>query len=346
VRASDFDFDLPPERIAQEPAPRRDDARLYVLDRAGGDAHHQIRELPRLLPSGALLVVNDTRVIPARLRARKPSGGRVELLLVAPLAPVGAREVWRCLGRASKPLRPGPLVLDGERAPAAEILAVADEHVDVAFAADEPLLATLERLGEVPLPPYIRRETQRREDRARYQTVYAEVPGAVAAPTAGLHFTPELLAALADAGIARVAITLHVGPGTFAPLRSDEIADDQQLHAERFAVPEATARAIDEARRAGRVVVAVGTTVTRTLESAASADGTVRAGAGETRIFIKPGHRFRVVDAMLTNFHLPRSSLMMLVAAFAGRDRILAAYDAAVQNNYRFYSYGDAMLIR
>lgn len=353
--ASDFDFHLPLERIAQAPLARRDDARLYVVDRRGGDTHRQIRELPALLPDGALLVVNDTRVIPARVRGKKPTGGRVELLLVEPLA--GSSEDglshWRCLGGASKPIRPGPLELDGKGAPACAVVETNGEWVDVVFdCAPADLHRVLERIGEVPLPPYIKRERGAAppvDDRDRYQTVFAHTPGAVAAPTAGLHFTSELLSALEARGIARATVTLHVGPGTFAPLRTDEL-DDVRLHAERYEVPEATADAIARARSDGRPVVAVGTTVVRTLETAALDDGTVRAGSGATSLFIKPGHRFRAVDSLVTNFHLPRSTLLMLVAAFAGPppegiDRILAAYRNAVDAGYRFYSYGDAMLI-
>jgi S-adenosylmethionine:tRNA ribosyltransferase-isomerase len=345
VRASEFDFTLPSELIAQAPLPRRDEARLYVLDRASGQVEHrQVRELPTLLPPGALVVVNDTRVIRARLHATKPTGGRVELLLVEPIAP----DVWRCLGGASKPIRLGPLALDGAAPPAAEVLHVAGEHVDVKFTGD--LDRYLVRHGEVPLPPYIKREQADARDVERYQTVFARVPGAVAAPTAGLHFTPELLEALRARAIDRATVTLHVGPGTFAPLRSDEL-EGATLHAERYEIPAATASAVAAARAAGRKVVAVGTTVVRTLEAAANADGAeasgaVRPGAGTTNIFIKPGHCFAAVDMMLTNFHLPRSSLIILVAAFAGRERILAAYDDAINKGYRFYSYGDAMLIR
>ncbi len=335
MRASDFDFVLPPGQIAQAPLGERDQSRLYLLDRQGGDAHHQIRDLRALLPSTALLVVNDTRVIAARLRARKPTGGRAELLLVEPRSDF----VWLCIGGASKPIRPGPLALEGERAPTVEVLRVDGEFVEVAFPGDEPVLDLVDRIGEVPLPPYI--ERRRADDRTRYQTVYAQTPGAVAAPTAGLHFTPELLAAFEH-----VAITLHVGPGTFAPLRADEIAPDQQLHAERFVISDATARAVNEARRDGRPIVAVGTTVVRTLESAARDDGSLGAGSGRTTLFIKPGHRFRLVDHLVTNFHLPRSSLLMLVAAFAGKERVLGAYHAAVTAGYRFFSYGDAMLIK
>jgi S-adenosylmethionine:tRNA ribosyltransferase-isomerase len=345
VRASDFDYALPPEQIAHEPLARRDEARLYILGR-DGRAEARIRDLPSLLPEGALVVVNDTRVIPARLRGKKPTGGRVELLLVEPVSEASGRAVWRCLGGASKPIRPGPLVLDGERAPAAEVVATSGEYVDVAFVADEPggFLAALARIGEVPLPPYINRGHARPGDAERYQTVYARAPGAVAAPTAGLHFTPELFGALEACGITTTAITLHVGPGTFAPLRTDEV-DAHELHAERYVVPPAAARAVDEARRARRPVVAVGTTVVRTLESALDGEGRLQPGEGTTRLFIRPGYRFRAVDGMVTNFHLPRSTLLMLVCAFGDTARVLTSYTDAVARGYRFYSYGDAMLI-
>jgi S-adenosylmethionine:tRNA ribosyltransferase-isomerase len=352
VRVSDFDYALPPERIAQAPLPRRDDARLYFLPRSAreGTPHRAIRELPDLLPEGALLVVNDTRVIPARLKATKPTGGRAELLLVEPLASDDGLSHWRCLGGASKPIRPGPLHLKGEGAPACAVVATDGEYVDVVLdLAPEALPRVLERIGEVPLPPYIRREEPSgTDDRQRYQTIFAERPGAVAAPTAGLHFTPKLLQALSARGCERATVTLHVGPGTFAPLRSDEL-DGVELHPERYQIPTETADAIARARAERRPVVAVGTTVVRTLETAANDDGTVRAGEGSTRLFIKPGHRFRAVDALVTNFHLPRSTLLMLVAAFVGatdgRARVLAAYEDAVREGYRFYSYGDAMLI-
>jgi S-adenosylmethionine:tRNA ribosyltransferase-isomerase len=324
VRASDFDFHLPPEQIAQAPLAERDASRLYLLDRKDGDAHHHIRDLPDLLPRNSLLVLNDTRVIPARLRARKPTGGRAELLLVQPLG----ENVWRCLGGASKPIRPGPLLIEGENPPRAEVLRVDGEFLDVAF--DQPLLDLLDRIGEVPLPPYIHGRNP--DDKERYQTIFAREPGAVAAPTAGLHFTPQLLAKFDH-----VFLTLHVGPGTFAPLRVDEIAPDQQLHAERVSIPAPTRERIAGAKRAGRPVVAVGTTVVRALESPPG---------DETRLFIKPGHQFQIVDHLVTNFHLPRSTLLMLVAAFAGKERILAAYAEAVKSGYRFFSYGDAMLIK
>jgi S-adenosylmethionine:tRNA ribosyltransferase-isomerase len=348
VLASQFDYTLPPEQIAQAPLARRDEARLYVLDRKGGAAHRGIRDLPELLPPGALLVVNDTRVIPARVHGKKPTGGRVELLLVDPIPSDDGLSHWRCLGGASKPIRPGPLQLDGRGAPACAVIETHGEYVDVVF--DVPpsnLPGILERIGEVPLPPYIKREAGLKapvDDRDRYQTVFARAPGAVAAPTAGLHFTPELLQALEARGIHKATVTLHVGPGTFAPLRTDEV-DGVQLHAERYEVPQATAEAIARARAEQRPIIAVGTTVVRTLETAAAEDGTVRAQSGSTKLFIKPGHVFRAVDKMVTNFHLPKSTLLMLVAAFAGKDRILAAYNDAVAQGYRFYSYGDAMLI-
>jgi S-adenosylmethionine:tRNA ribosyltransferase-isomerase len=339
VRASDFDFELPAANIAQAPLPRRDDARLYVLDRKSGAVEHRhVRDLPSLLPAGALVVVNDTRVIKARLAATKPTGGAVELLLVEPLAAAG---VWRCIGGASKPIRLGPLTLAGGAR--AEVLAVDGKYVDVRF--DGDVLAYAEQHGAVPLPPYIKRAHPEAVDGERYQTVFARTSGAVAAPTAGLHFTPELLAALEARAVHRATLTLHVGPGTFAPLGDGEL-DAETLHAERYDIPDATARAVAETRAAHAPVVAVGTTVVRTLEAAAQANGVVRAGQGATSIFIRPGHAFAAVDIMLTNFHLPRSSLVILVAAFAGKGRILDAYQDAVARGYRFYSYGDAMLIR
>jgi len=363
VLASDFDFVLPPELIAQVPLVERDGARLFVLDRGGANSHRQIVDLPSLLPPNALLVVNDTRVIPARLRAEKLSGGRVEILLCDPVAaPSGdARQWWRCMCRSSKTMRPGPLRLFGERPPTVEVIGPDTESGTegaqlLAFTAPpgEDFLSALERLGEIPLPPYIERQSgpSSDEDRARYQTVFAAEPGAVAAPTAGLHFTPSLLAALDARAIERVNITLHVGPGTFAPLRSDDL-DAHRMHAERYHIPPSTAVAVNRARAAGRPVVAVGTTVVRALETAASDDG-LSPGWGQTRLFLRPGAAFRIVDALLTNFHLPKSTLLMLVSAFvgskstpeAGISRVLAAYAEAVAERYRFFSYGDAMLIK
>lgn len=391
--ASDFDFELPPELIAQQPAPARDQSRLLVLTEHGV-AHHVFAELPELLArtagAGALLVLNDTRVLPARLRARKlhgpassaaegaPAvapgqlGGQVELLLCEPLAPAAAPAGtpapprWRCMYRASKPLRAGSwlqLLGPGVARAAGTAQVLVNEGggyvvVEFAVAGDDELLALLGRIGEVPLPPYIQREPaadpdseRAAADRERYQTVFARVPGSVAAPTAGLHFTPQVLAALRDRGLESAEVTLHVGPGTFLPMRTDD-PREHLMHSERYHIPAATAAAIARAKAAGRPVIAVGTTVVRTLESATPPGESVpRPGTGTTELFIyprgpgQPQHRFQVVDALLTNFHLPRSTLLMLVAAFAGRRRILAAYAEAVTQRYRFFSFGDAMLI-
>lgn len=357
---SDFDFELPDDRIAQEPAPRGE-SRLLVLDRPAGSSarHRRIADLPALLRAGDLLVVNDTRVIPARLFGRRVltegpgasadpgaaagAGGRLELLLIEKVNAVA--NVWEALARPGKKARPGTRVrFDGDLE--AEVIAkLADGRHRVRFSA--PVEPHLDRLGHVPLPPYIKR-ADRSEDRERYQTVFADRPGAVAAPTAGLHFTPELLDRLAERGVETARVTLHVGIGTFKPVTA-ALVHEHVMDEERYEVPEATAAAIRAARRRGGRVVAVGTTTVRTLESAAIDDdegeGRVSAGSGRTGLFVYPGFRFRVVDLLLTNFHLPRSTLLMMVAAFAGRERVLAAYREAVERSYRFYSYGDAMLM-
>jgi S-adenosylmethionine:tRNA ribosyltransferase-isomerase len=333
---ADFDYPLPESAIAQHPAPRGE-SRLLVLDRAGRERHRRVRDLPALLRPGDLLVVNDTRVIPARLFARRASGGgRVELLLVER---VGERE-WEALAGPGRRARPGTVF---ELAPGlqAEVVATAPTgRRRLRFS--EPIEPHLERLGHVPLPPYIQRADEP-ADRERYQTVYARRPGAVAAPTAGLHLSAELLAALAAAGIERAEVTLHVGPGTFKPVTAERVAE-HLMESERYEIGEAAAEAIRRARARGGRVVAVGTTVVRALESAAAQRGEVTAASGTTDLFITPGFPFRAVDALLTNFHLPRSTLLLLVAAFAGRERVLAAYTEAVAAGYRFYSYGDAML--
>jgi S-adenosylmethionine:tRNA ribosyltransferase-isomerase len=340
LRLADFDFALPPERIAQEPLAERDAARLLVLERANGSrAHRSVRELPALLRAGDLLVVNATRVVPARLRGRKATGGAAEALLLE----AGARPgEWRALVKA-RALRVGTKLrfARGDSALEAEVAALeGDGGALLAFAPG----ADPHALGEAPLPPYIRRPEARPEDEARYQTVYARVPGAVAAPTAGLHLSQPLFARLAAAGIQTAELVLHVGPGTFRPLGEAELASGR-LHAERFELPEATAEAIAAARRRGGHVVAVGTTSARVLEARARDDGSVEPGTGTTDLFLRPGRPFRAVDALLTNFHLPRSSLLVLVAAFAGREAVLAAYAEAIAAGYRFYSYGDAMLV-
>jgi S-adenosylmethionine:tRNA ribosyltransferase-isomerase len=351
LRLADFDYPLPPELIAQTPADRRDASRLMVVPARGPIEHRGFAELPSLLPAGALLVVNDARVVPARLFACKPTGGAVELLAVERRGP---GEVWACLARGARALHEGTaLVLQPPRGrspsgPPPGATVVGRDRDEVLLRFDAPLLPALESWGEIPLPPYIERHAGPTEgDRERYQTVFARVPGAVAAPTAGLHFTDEILAALAARGIERVAVTLHVGPGTFAPLRigRDDDLDRHVMHAERYLVPEATAAAHARARAEGRPVIAVGTTVVRTLESALDAAGRVAPGDGETRLFLRPGTPVRSVDRLITNFHLPRSTLLMLVMAFAGRERILAAYAEAISRRYRFFSYGDAMLL-
>jgi S-adenosylmethionine:tRNA ribosyltransferase-isomerase len=337
-----LDYELPPERIAQRPADPRESARLLVLERDGDCLRHQrVSDLPGLLRPGDLLVVNATRVVPARLRGRKASGGGAEALLLGPAAGPPGR--WRALVRCRGRLRPGLAFRFGSDDTGfdAEIENLGEDgEVLLRVAAGvDPY-----RAGEPPLPPYIRRCAHDPADDERYQTVFARVPGAIAAPTAGLHLGPRLLAALEAAGVERAELVLHVGAGTFRPLRPADLAAGR-LHAERFELPEATARAIERTRARGGRVVAVGTTTTRVLEARACAGGRVAPGAGETDLFLRPGSRFAVVDALLTNFHLPRSSLLLLAAAFAGRERLLAAYAEAIGRGYRFYSYGDAMLI-
>lgn len=341
MRLADFDFHLPAELIAQEPLAHRDGSRLLVASRKAEELwHHRFADLPELLQPGDVLVVNDSRVVPARLLGKKETtGGRVELLLVGPSGP----GVWHCLGQASKGLKTGAgIELDaGRRARIVEALSGGEYRVafeGVETAAD--LMALLEVAGRLPLPPYIEREPTQ-EDRQRYQTVYAAAGASVAAPTAGLHFTPQLLSRLEARGISLARVRLDVGPGTFMPVREDDLSR-HRMHPERYVVSEEAAKVISQARREGRRIVAVGTTVVRVLESR---EGVVEPGEGETRLFIVPGFQFRVVDVLLTNFHLPKSTLLMLVSAFLGRERTLAAYRAAVENRYRFFSYGDAMLV-
>ncbi len=339
MRLADLDYELPPELIAQEPAAERAAARLLVLAQASGHlTEARVADLPRVLRAGDLLVLNDTRVIPARLRGMRPSGGRVELLLIRRLGPASE---WEVMARGSPRL--------GERLhlPNAEgewLASLGDGRWRLRITTREEFDAWLTRVGEVPLPPYIRRaHGPSRVDGERYQTVYARVPGAIAAPTAGLHLTPELLAGLATAGIEHATLTLHVGPGTFLPIRTDDL-ERFTMEGEYYDLPGATAERIARTRAAGGRVVAVGTTTVRALESAARGEMLVP-GPGNADLFIRPGHRFRAVDVLLTNFHLPRSPLLALVAAFAGWERLRAAYATAVAERYRFYSFGDAMLI-
>lgn len=357
----DYHFDLPPEQIAQTPADQRDSSRLLVLAPDGSRADRAFPDIVELLPADAVVVVNDTRVVPARLRTRKATGGSVELLFLERTDADPIAEHWRCLARSSKPLRPGMRLVvlapgpDGLPAETGDVVTVArdrspDGTVLIEIAGDGLML--LERAGELPLPPYIARPTGPSQlDSERYQTIFARTPGAVAAPTAGLHFTPAILDALEARGCAIAPITLHVGPGTFLPVRSERI-DDHEMHTERYDIPERTATLV----ASGRPVVAVGTTCVRALESASAEDGPAQqaggqgtrrivAGPGETRLFITPGYRFRAVDWMVTNFHLPESTLLMLVCAFAGYERVLASYHHAVSAGYRFFSYGDAMLV-
>jgi len=339
-RTADFDYELPPELIAQAPLPARDASRLLVLDRAAGAIQHRtFADFPDFPASGDVVVINDSRVIPARLPARRRGGGAAEVLLVTR----DGDGTWRALVRPGARIRPrSRLDLgDGDAVEVIETLEGGQRRVRLVGAGGDE--AIIRRRGQVPLPPYIARAPEP-ADRERYQTVYADAPGSVAAPTAGLHFTPATLAKLAERGVAVARLTLHVGPGTFRPVTAHDPAE-HRLDPEAYVLPTEAARAIAEARRRGDKVWAVGTTVTRTLEACAAEDGTVRPGAGWTSLFIRPGHTFRVVDRLLTNFHLPRSTLLMLVSAFAGREVVRRAYEEAIRQKYRFYSYGDAMLI-
>ncbi len=345
---TDFSYDLPPELIAQAPLPERSAGRMLVLDRGtGAMADRRVRELPGFLAPGDLLVLNDTRVVAARIFGAKPSGGRVEILLERPVA---QREALVHL-RASKPIRGGLQI--STPGGVLQVLARDDDLWRIRL--PMPVLDFFERWGQVPLPPYIQRQASEL-DRQRYQTVFAREPGAVAAPTASLHFDEPLLAELQARGVGLAFVTLHVGAGTFQPVREDDL-ESHVMHAERATVGAATCEAVMRARAAGRRVIAAGTTVVRALESAALGASTpesrseapaplrLESWSGETKLFIKPGFRFRAVDALLTNFHLPESTLLMLVCALAGRDAVLRAYRHAVEARYRFFSYGDAMLL-
>jgi len=361
LRASDFDFALPEELIAQQPPAERGTSRMLVVDRSlpPGEpslADRSFADFPTLLNPGDLLILNDSRVIPARLYARRvnahgkqEAAGLIEVLLTAP---DGAGN-WNALVRPGRKVRIGDRLEfaspSGSIALEAEVLASGEfGERTLRFAPTEDFFATLEKIGHMPLPPYIKREDQT-GDRERYQTVFAQERGSVAAPTAGLHFTPSVLEAIATRGVEIAKLTLHVGLGTFSPLRVERV-DEIHLHSERYMLPAATAEALNRARAEGRRIVAVGTTAVRTLEHCALTaetlcGGQLQAHSGETSIFISPGHEFRIVGAMLTNFHLPKSSLLMLVSAFAGRERVLEAYGYAVRERYRFFSYGDCMFI-
>jgi len=349
VKVSDFDYELPPGRIALEPARPRDSARLLVHSIANDSTRHLlVRDLPSVLAPGDLLVVNDTRVRAARLLGSRASGGQVEVLLLER----EAAGTWRALARPASRLRPGEEIALEGGALTARLLArgpAGEWRLELCGAAGGPAgEAEIERHGRMPLPPYLGRprgEDPRRElDRESYQTVFAREHGAVAAPTAGLHFTPELVARLESRGVSFARVTLHVGEGTFRPVTVDD-TDEHRMHAERYELGEDAARAVNACRARGGRVVGVGTTSVRVLETCAGDSGSARAQRGETSLFLVPGARLGAVDALLTNFHLPRSTLLMLVAAFAGRERVLRLYAEAIERGYRFYSYGDAMLL-
>ena len=340
MKTSDFYYDLPPELIAQTPLERRDGSRLMTLDRASGAVgHHHFYNLPEFLRPGDCLILNDSRVLPARLLGRRlPGGGACELLL---LIDRGER-TWECLVRPGRKMKPGAKLSFGDGQLTAEVVAeVEGGNRLVRFDYEGIFLEVLERLGKMPLPPYIKAELQ---DRERYQTVYSRVSGSAAAPTAGLHFTKELMEAVQARGVSTGYVTLHVGLGTFRPVKEEEITD-HDMHSEYCVIPQETADLINRTKAAGGRVVCVGTTSCRTIESWAAADGRMEARSGWTNIFIYPGYRFKVMDALITNFHLPESTLIMLVSALAGRERVLAAYREAVKERYRFFSFGDAMFI-
>ena len=349
---SDYKYELPAELIAQKPVDRRDQSNLLVMDRQAGELfHHRFTMLDQFLRPGDFLVFNDTAVIPARLVGRKDSGGKVEVLICnfngnGNSKALKTHPVYQCLVKTAKPLKPRrTLYFDQGRG--AEVIERCNGTYIIRFYAEGDFETLLDRIGQVPLPPYIRRSPELEppcDDRAAYQTVYASEKGAIAAPTAGLHFTPELLEKLKASGIAIVSLTLHVGYGTFLPVRSQDIRS-HHMHAESYTIPVPAADQINSARNAGHRVVAVGTTCVRTLEYASDSTGWVRAETGCCDLFIDPGYRFKAVDAMITNFHLPESTLLMLVAAFAGHEKIMHAYQEAIKRKYRFYSYGDAMLI-
>ena len=339
MKTSDFDFQLPEELIAQTPLERRDSSRLLTLDKNTGAVGHQhFYDLPRFLRPGDFLVLNDSRVLPARLIGHRPTGGACEVLLLADRG----GDLWECLVRPGRKLKPGAQVLFGDGQLTATVEAeLNDGKRAVRFHYQGIFLEILERLGRMPLPPYIKAELQ---DQERYQTVYSKVVGSAAAPTAGLHFTPELLEQVREMGVKVCYVTLHVGLGTFRPVKAEEITD-HEMHSEFCMISRETAGVINETKKNGGRIICVGTTSCRTVESFAAEDGTMSERSGWTNIFIYPGYKFKVLDALITNFHLPQSTLIMLVSALAGRESILAAYETAVRERYRFFSFGDAMFI-
>jgi len=339
VKTSDFDFYLPEELIAQTPLERRDTSRLLTLDKVTGETgHYHFYDLPKFLKPGDCLVLNNSRVLPARLIGHRPTGGVCEVLLLTDKGD----NVWECLVRPGRKLRTGAQVIFGNGELTATIVGEeSDGNRLVRFHYQGIFLEILEHLGKMPLPPYIKAELQ---DNERYQTVYSKVMGSAAAPTAGLHFTPELLQTIQNMGVSICYVTLHVGLGTFRPVKAEDI-QDHEMHSEFCQISQETADVINRTRANGGRVICVGTTSCRTIESFAEEDGTMRARSGWTNIFIYPGYRFKVLDALITNFHLPQSTLIMLVSALAGREHVLAAYEEAVREKYRFFSFGDAMFI-
>ena len=339
MKTSDFFYELPKELIAQAPLDRRDSSRLMCLDKETGEmSHHHFYELPDFLNSGDCLVLNDSRVLPARLFGRRSTGGVVEVLLLSDKGD----GVWECLTRPGKKTRAGTELEFGDGELTARVLdTVEGGNRLIKFNYDGIFIEILERLGRMPLPPYIHEELR---DAERYQTVYSRELGSAAAPTAGLHFTPELLQKIQDKGVSLAYITLHVGLGTFRPVKEDEI-EDHDMHSEFCVISEEAARAVNGARDRGGRVIAIGTTSCRTIESFAGQDGRLAPTSGWTNIFIYPGYKFKCMDALVTNFHLPESTLLMLISAFAGREKVLAAYARAVEERYRFFSFGDAMFI-
>lgn len=341
MKTSDFYYDLPEELIAQDPLEDRSSSRLLVLDKKTGETeHHVFREIVNYLDPGDCLVINDTKVIPARLiGAKEETGAKIEVLLLKR----GADDVWETLVKPGRKAKPGTRISFGDGLLTGEVVDIVDEgNRLIHFEYEGIFEEILDRLGQMPLPPYI---THQLKDKDRYNTVYAEHPGSAAAPTAGLHFTPELLDKIRDKGVDIAHVTLHVGLGTFRPVKVDEV-ENHHMHSEFYMIDETAAEKINRAKENGKRVICVGTTSCRTIESAADENGRLKACSGWTDIFIYPGYQFKILDALITNFHLPESTLVMLVSALAGRDHVLAAYEEAVRERYRFFSFGDAMFIR
>ena len=341
MKTSDFYYDLPEELIAQDPLEDRSSSRLLVLDKKTGETeHHVFREIVNYLDPGDCLVINDTKVIPARLiGAKEETGAKIEVLLLKR----GADDVWETLVKPGRKAKPGTRISFGDGLLTGEVVDIVDEgNRLIHFEYEGIFEEILDRLGQMPLPPYI---THQLKDKDRYNTVYAEHPGSAAAPTAGLHFTPELLGKIRDKGVDIAHVTLHVGLGTFRPVKADDV-ENHHMHSEFYMIDETAAEKINRAKENGKRVICVGTTSCRTIESAADENGRLKACSGWTDIFIYPGYQFKILDALITNFHLPESTLVMLVSALAGRDHVLAAYEEAVRERYRFFSFGDAMFIR